>query len=88
MLNAEQNTEKSTCFTLSVIVANRAGALSRITMLFSKRGYNIDTLTVGPMVEDPAFSRLILTSTGDEATKTQIIKQLRKLFDVEEVKTI
>ncbi|HBT95049.1 MAG TPA: acetolactate synthase small subunit [Coriobacteriia bacterium] len=80
--------ENASSFTISIIVANRAGAPSRITGLFSKRGYNIDTLTVGPMAEDSKFSRLILTSTGDEATKTQIIKQLRKLFDVVEAKTI
>jgi acetolactate synthase-1/3 small subunit len=80
--------DNTSSFTLSIIVANRAGALYHITSLFSKRGFNIDTLTVGPMAEDPTFSRLILTSSGDEATKIQIIKQLRKLFDVVEVKTI
>jgi acetolactate synthase-1/3 small subunit len=79
---------KNVSFTLSIIVANRAGALSHITGLFAKRGYNIDTLTVGPMAEDPQYSRLIVTSSGDEATKVQIIKQLRKLFDVQEVKLI
>ncbi len=75
-------------FTLSIIVANRAGALSRVTGLFSRRGYNIDTLTVSPMVEDPTMSRIIMTSSGDEATRKQIIKQLDKLFDVKEVKLI
>ncbi len=80
--------ENALSFTISIIVANRAGALSRITGLFSKRAYNIDTLTVGPLAEDPRFSRLILTSTGDEATRIQILKQLRKLFDVVEAKMI
>jgi acetolactate synthase-1/3 small subunit len=75
-------------FTLSILVANRAGALSRITGLFSKRGFNIDTLSVGPMAEDPSLSRLIMTSSGDEATKNQIIKQLAKLYDVSDVKLI
>ncbi len=75
-------------FTLSIIVANRAGALSRVTGLFSRRGYNIDTLTVSPMVEDATMSRIIMTSSGDEATRKQIIKQLDKLFDVKEVKLI
>ncbi|NLG10183.1 MAG: acetolactate synthase small subunit [Coriobacteriaceae bacterium] len=75
-------------FTLSIIVANRAGALSRVTGLFSRRGYNIDTLTVSPMVEDVTMSRIIMTSSGDEATRKQIIKQLDKLFDVKEVKLI
>ncbi|MCL2151325.1 MAG: acetolactate synthase small subunit [Coriobacteriia bacterium] len=75
-------------FTLSILVANRSGALSRITGLFSKRGFNIDTLSVGPMAEDPSISRLIMTSSGDEATKNQIIKQLAKLVDVLDVKLI
>ncbi|MCL2137208.1 MAG: acetolactate synthase small subunit [Coriobacteriia bacterium] len=75
-------------FTLSIIVANRAGALSRITSLFSRRGFNIDTLNVGPMAEDLSLSRLIMTSSGDEATKNQIIKQLNKLHDVHDVKLI
>ncbi|MCL2631753.1 MAG: acetolactate synthase small subunit [Coriobacteriia bacterium] len=75
-------------FTLSILVANRAGALSRITGLFSKRGFNIDTLSVGPMAEDPSLSRLIMTSSGDEVTKNQIIKQLAKLYDVVDVKLI
>jgi acetolactate synthase-1/3 small subunit len=75
-------------FTLSILVANRAGALSRITSLFSRRGYNIDTLSVGPMAEDPSLSRLIMTSSGDEATKNQIIKQLAKLYDIVDVKLI
>ena len=83
---AENDTINS--FTLSIIVANRSGALSHITNLFSKRGYNIDTLNVGPMVEDPTYSRLILTSSGDESTQIQVVKQLRKLFDVAEVKVI
>jgi acetolactate synthase-1/3 small subunit len=78
----------NTSFTLSILVANRAGALSRITSLFSRRGFNIDTLNVGPMAEDPTLSRLIMTSSGDEATKNQIIKQLDKLFDVVDVKLI
>ena len=82
----ETNNKQS--FTLSILVANRAGALSRITGLFSKRGYNIDTLNVGPMAEDPSQSRLIMTSSGDEATKNQIMKQLAKLYDVSDVKLI
>lgn len=82
------NTMEVHNFTLSIVVANRAGALSRVTGLFSRRGYNIDTLTVSPMVEDPTNSRIIMTSSGNDATRAQIIKQLDKLFDVKEVKLI
>jgi acetolactate synthase-1/3 small subunit len=84
---AEAHTEIHN-FTLSIVVLNHAGALSRVTGLFSRRGYNIDTLTVSPMVEDPSMSRIIMTSSGDDATRAQIIKQLDKLFDVREVKLI
>lgn len=75
-------------FTLSIVVANRFGVLARVAGLFSKRGYNIDSLHVNTMTEDGNFSRIIMTSKGDEATKLQIIKQLGKLHDVKEVKII
>ncbi|GHU89133.1 hypothetical protein FACS1894202_06640 [Clostridia bacterium] len=75
-------------FTLSIIVTNKFGVLTRVSGLFSKRGYNIDSLTVGVMPENSALSRIIMTSGGDAATQEQIIKQLRKLHDVQEVKLI
>ena len=75
-------------FTLSIIVANKFGVLARVAGLFSKRGYNIDSLFVTEMVENPALSRIILTSSGDDDTKEQIISQLEKLHDVREVKII
>lgn len=75
-------------FTLSIIVANKFGVLARIAGLFSKRGYNIDSLFVTEMVENPLLSRIIMTSSGDDDTKDQIIKQLEKLHDVKEVKII
>ncbi|MCL2879918.1 MAG: acetolactate synthase small subunit [Treponema sp.] len=75
-------------FTLSIIVANKSGVLSRVVGLFSKRGYNIDSLYVSPMTEDAGFSRIILTSQGADAIKEQIVKQLSKLHDVREVKII
>ncbi len=78
----------NTGFTLSIIVYNRFGVLSRVSGMFSKRGYNIESLYVSAMTEDPDFSRIILTSFGDEATKSQIIKQLKKLHEVKEVKII
>ena len=75
-------------FTLSIIVSNRFGVLTRVSGLFSKRGYNIDSLHVDAMTEDNNFSRIIMTSRGDVATKLQIVKQLGKLHDVKEVKII
>ena len=70
--------------TISVLVENKFGALTRIAGLFSGRGYNIDTLNVGP-TEDPATSRMTIVTHGDEATLEQIVKQLEKLVDVLEV---
>ena len=67
--------------TISVLVENKFGALTRIAGLFSGRGYNIDTLNVGP-TEDPTISRATIVTHGDEATLEQIVKQLNKLVDV------
>jgi acetolactate synthase-1/3 small subunit len=60
----------------------------RVAGLFSKRGYNINTLNVAPLAEDVNFSRIILTSYGDSKIKEQIQRQLEKLIDVKEVKII
>ena len=67
--------------TISVLVENKFGALTRIAGLFSGRGYNIDTLNVGP-THDPTASRMTIVTHGDEATVEQIVKQLNKLPDV------
>ena len=75
-------------FTLSIVVSNKYGVLARVAGLFSKRGYNIDSLDVKPMTEDEAFSRIIMTTKADDPTKLQIVKQLAKLHDVKEVKII
>lgn len=69
---------------LSILVANNAGVLGRITGLFSRRGYNIDSLSVG-MTEDPRYSRITVSLLGDERVMEQIIKQVAKLVDVYEV---
>jgi acetolactate synthase-1/3 small subunit len=66
---------------LSVLVENRAGTLSRVSGLFSRRGFNIDSLTVGE-TENPAVSRMTIVAAGDEPVLEQIIKQLDKLVDV------
>ena len=67
--------------TISVLVENKFGVLTRVAGLFSGRGYNIDTLNVGP-THDPDLSRMTLVTHGDEATLEQIVKQLNKLPDV------
>ena len=68
----------------SILVENSAGVLSRVAGLFSRRGYNIDSLTVGETT-DPKVSRMTVTVTGDDDVLEQIEKQLSKLIDVNEV---
>src|SRR5512134_2209761 len=70
--------------TISVLVENKFGVLTRVAGLFSGRGYNIDSLNVGP-TEDPSVSRMTIVTRGDDATIEQIVKQLNKLVDVIEV---
>jgi acetolactate synthase-1/3 small subunit len=71
--------------TISVLVENKFGSLTRIAGLFSGRGYNIDTLNVAP-THDQTASRMTIVTHGDEATLEQICKQLNKLPDVLEVR--
>ncbi|MCL1958404.1 MAG: acetolactate synthase small subunit [Spirochaetes bacterium] len=66
---------------VSALVENRAGTLSRVSGLFSRRGFNIDSLTVGE-TEDASVSRMTIAVTGEERILEQIIKQLEKLVDV------
>src|ERR1700724_1222725 len=70
--------------TISVLVENKFGVLTRVAGLFSGRGYNIDTLNVGPTA-DPTASRMTIVTRGDDATLEQIVKQLNKLVDVLQV---
>jgi len=67
--------------TISVLVENKFGVLTRVAGLFSGRGYNIDTLNVGP-TQDSNTSRMTIVTRGDDATLEQIVKQLNKLVDV------
>ncbi len=67
--------------TISVLVENKFGVLTRVAGLFSGRGYNIDTLNVAP-THDATASRMTIVTHGDEATIEQIVKQLKKLPDV------
>ena len=71
-------------FTVELIVANRYGVLNRITGLYARRGYNIDSLYVNE-TENPEKSRMLITSRGDEYIQTQMVRQLSKLYDVHEV---
>ncbi|MDR0444370.1 MAG: acetolactate synthase small subunit [Treponema sp.] len=66
---------------VSALVENRAGTLSRVSGLFSRRGFNIDSLTVGE-TEDPSVSRMTIAVTGNDRKLEQIVKQLGKLVDV------
>lgn len=68
-------------YVLSVLVKNSSGVLSRVSGLFSRRGYNIDSLTVG-RTEDESISRMTITLNGDKDVLEQVIKQLNKLEDV------
>ena len=67
--------------TIAVLVENRFGVLSRVAGLFSARGYNIESLSVGETT-DPAVSRMTLVVRGDEFVIEQVTKQLHKLIDV------
>ncbi len=66
---------------ISVLLENEAGALARVSGLFSARGYNIETLTVAP-TEDPTLSRMTIVTYGPDSVIEQITKQLHKLVDV------
>jgi acetolactate synthase-1/3 small subunit len=67
--------------TISVLVENRPGVLARISGLFSSRGFNIESLTVGE-TEDPSISRMTIVVSGDDIVLEQVNKQLNKLIDV------
>ena len=69
---------------LSLLVDNQSGVLSRVSGMFSRRGYNIDSLSVG-VTQDPKFSRMTVAVSGDDKILTQIKNQLNKLEDVVEI---
>ena len=70
-----------------LLVNNTAGVLSRITGLFSRRGYNIESITAG-VTADPRFTRITIVTTGDDEILEQIEKQLAKLVDVRDIKEL
>jgi len=69
---------------ISLLMENESGALSRVSGLFSARGYNIESLTVAP-TEDSTLSRMTIVTSGSDEIIEQIIKQLNKLIDVVKV---
>ncbi len=73
--------------TISVLVENHPGVLSKISGLFSRRAFNIDSLAVGT-TEDPAVSRVTIVVNGDEGVVEQVEKQLNKLIDVIKVRAL
>lgn len=70
---------------LSILVENTSGVLSRVAGLFSRRGYNIDSLTAG-VTADPRFTRMTIVTSGDDLMLEQISNQLSKLEDVRDIK--
>ena len=70
-----------------LLVDNNAGVLSRISGLFSRRGYNIESITAG-VTADPRYSRITIVASGDEEILDQIEKQVEKLVDVRDIKEL
>ena len=71
----------------SLLVDNNPGVLSRVSGLFSRRGYSIDSITAG-VTADPRFTRITIVASGDELSFSQIENQVRKLEDVIEIKVL
>lgn len=74
-------------FVIAILVENQPGVLTRISSMFTRRGFNIDSLTVG-VTEDPKFSRITISAHGEDSVRKQILKQCRKLYNVAEVKVL
>lgn len=70
-----------------ILVDNTSGVLSRISGLFSRRGYNIESITAGTTA-DPRFTRITIVASGDDLILEQIEKQVRKLVDVRSIKEL
>ena len=71
-------------FVIAVYVENKFGVLTRVTSMFTRRGFNIDALTVGE-TECPEYSRITISLSGDGYAREQLINQLRKLYNVKKV---
>ena len=79
--------EKTNKFVIAVYVDNKYGVLTRVTSMFTRRGFNIDALTVGE-TESPAYSRITISLSGDGYAREQLINQLRKLYNVKKVEVL
>ena len=71
-------------FVIAAYVENKYGVLTRVASLFMRKGFNIDSLSVGE-TEDPRYSRITLTASGDSATRDQMVSQMYKLHNVRHV---
>ena len=74
-------------FIIAVYVDNKFGVLTRVTSMFTRRGFNIDALTVGE-TESPEYSRITISMNGDGYARDQMINQVRKLFNVKKVEIL
>ena len=74
-------------FVIAIYVDNHFGVLMRVASLFTRRGFNIDSLTSG-ITEDPRYSRITITMHGDEYAQAQVINQLKKLYSVKKVEVL
>ena len=74
-------------FVIAVYVENKAGVLTRVTSMFTRRGFNIDALTVGE-TENPNYSRITITLDGDDYMRQMLIKQMKKLYNVKKVEVL
>ena len=74
-------------YVIAILVENQPGILTRVARMFNRRGFNIDSLTVST-TENNDYSRITISLTGDESVREQITRQLRKLYNVKEVKVM
>ena len=79
--------KKKNQFVIAVYVDNQFGVLTRVTSMFTRRGFNIDALTVGE-TECPEYSRITISLSGDGYAREQLINQLRKLYNVKKVEVL
>ena len=79
--------KKKNQFVIAVYVDNQYGVLTRVTSMFTRRGFNIDALTVGE-TECPEYSRITICISGDGYAREQLINQLRKLYNVKKVEVL
>ena len=74
-------------FVIAVYVENKYGVLTRVTSMFTRRGFNIDSLTVGA-TENPDYSRITISLSGTNSERMQLLSQLKKLYNVKKVEVI